>query len=343
MRKIYLIREDSSALGGAEIYLKRLSDKLTSYGFDHEVINSFCPRFLPSWLRVILFNIQVVVGKKGKFYFSLERIICPNVYRAGDGVHRVFLRVEKKSRLNPLHPLYLFLEKKCFNRAEKIIANSKMIREQIIDEYNIDPSKIKVVYNGIGHCKIDHKASWEKLSSQFHLQMNTKIILFVGSGFKRKGVDEFLQILSRLEYRDFKAFIVGKEKQMDSYRLRTCELGLKEKVFFTGPIRNVNDFYVVADVFILPTRYEPFSNVILEAMSFGSVVFTTKQNGAHEIISDEFIMSHSEDFSVVKKIDMLLNDVGLLNKHKELNVQIAEKYTVERNMNETLSVIKDVM
>ena len=90
MKKIYLIREDSSALGGAEIYLKRLSDKLTSYGIDHEVINSFFPRFLPSWLRVILFNIQVTVGKKGKFYFSLERIICPNVYRAGDGVHRIF-------------------------------------------------------------------------------------------------------------------------------------------------------------------------------------------------------------------------------------------------------------
>ena len=324
MKKIYLIRENKTDFGGAEIYLKRLSDKLTFYGIDHEVINSFFPRFLPSWLRIILFNIQVTVGKKRKFYFSLERIICPNVYRAGDGVHRVFLRVVKKSRLNLLHPLYFFLEKKCFNRAEKIIANSKMIREQIIDEYNIDPTKIKVIYNGISHCKIDYKASWEKLSSEFHLQMNTKIILFVGSGFKRKGVDEFLQILSKLEYQDFKAFIVGKEKKMNSYRLRANELGLKEKVFFTGSIRNVNDFYVVADVFILPTRYEPFSNVILEAMSFGSVVFTTKQNGAHEIISDEFIMSHSEDFSVVKKIDMLLNDVGLLNKHKELNVQIAK-------------------
>ena len=343
MKKIYLIRENKTDFGGAEIYLKRLSDKLTFYGIDHEVINSFFPRFLPSWLRIILFNIQVTVGKKRKFYFSLERIICPNVYRAGDGVHRVFLRVVKKSRLNLLHPLYFFLEKKCFNRAEKIIANSKMIREQIIDEYNIDPTKIKVIYNGISHCKIDYKASWEKLSSEFHLQMNTKIILFVGSGFKRKGVDEFLQILSKLEYQDFKAFIVGKEKKMNSYRFRANELGLKEKVFFTGSIRNVNDFYVVADVFILPTRYEPFSNVILEAMSFGSIVFTTKQNGAHEIISDEFIMSHSEDFSVVNKIDALLNDPVLLNKHKELNIKVAKNYTIERNMSETLSVINKIM
>ncbi len=55
-----------------KIYLKRVSDKLTFCGIDHEVINSFCPRFLSSWLRVILFNIQVAVEKKGKFYFSLE-------------------------------------------------------------------------------------------------------------------------------------------------------------------------------------------------------------------------------------------------------------------------------
>ena len=102
---------------------------------------------MPSWLRIILFNLQVCLTKKDRFYFSLERIICPDVYRAGDGVHKVFLRIEKKSKLNPLHPIYLFLEKRCFNNAKRIIANSNMIKDEIISTYGINPNKIDVIYD----------------------------------------------------------------------------------------------------------------------------------------------------------------------------------------------------
>ena len=142
MRKIYLIREKKSKFGGAEVYLSRLSSALADKGVEHEIINSIFPSFLPSWLRIILFNLQVCLTKKNKFYFSLERIICPDIYRAGDGVHKVFLTIEKKSKLNLLHPVYLFLEKRCFNNAKRIIANSNMVKNEIVNTYDINPEKI---------------------------------------------------------------------------------------------------------------------------------------------------------------------------------------------------------
>ncbi len=69
MRKIYLIREKKSKFGGAEVYLSRLSSALTDKGIECEIINSIFPSFLPSWLRIILFNLQVCLTKKTNFIY----------------------------------------------------------------------------------------------------------------------------------------------------------------------------------------------------------------------------------------------------------------------------------
>ena len=140
-KKIYLIRSSKTKFGGAENYLSRLSKALEKENINHHVINSPLPKILPSWLRSLLFNILLHLTKKDKFFYSLDRITCPDLYRAGDGVHKVFLSIENKSKLNLLHPTYLYLEKKCFNNAKSIIANSKMVKAEIINTYDISPNK----------------------------------------------------------------------------------------------------------------------------------------------------------------------------------------------------------
>jgi len=337
---IYLIREKTSKFGGAEIYLSRLSKALGSNGIDHQIVNSVFSKFLPSWLRIILFNLQVCLTKKNKFYFSLERIVCPDVYRAGDGVHKVFLSIENKSKLNPLHPIYLYLERRCFNNAKRIIANSHMIKDEIVNTYGINPNKIDVVYNGIEPKKVDYKHSFNKLSKEFSLDKDAPILLYVGSGFKRKGVEEFLEIIAKLQTENIQAFIIGKEKNLEHYKQLSKDLKIDKKVIFTGPRQDVDDFYTISDVFLFPTRYEPFSNVILEAMSSKNAVFTTKQNGAHEILEDKYIMSNSRDFSVAGKIDTLLKDAEVLCAIKQANNIKANELSIELNMQKTITTIK---
>ena len=339
MKKIHLIREKASKFGGAEVYLSRLAQTLSDSGVEHQVMHSIFPKFLPSWLRIILFNLQVCLTKKNKFYFSLERIVCPDVYRAGDGVHKVFLTIENKSKLNLLHPIYLFLEKRCFNNAKRIIANSYMIKNEIINTYDINSEKIDVVYNGVESKVSNHEESFKKLSKEFDLDKINLILLYVGSGFKRKGVEEFLQIISRLANENIKAFIIGKEKNIKYYEQLSGDLGLSEKVVFTGPRQDADDFYTISDVFLFPTRYEPFSNVVLEAMSFENAVFTTKQNGAHEVLGSEYIMLNSKDMSVVDKIGQLLKDSKSLEKIKRENKLIAKSLSIDLNMKKTIKVI----
>ena len=341
MSKLYLVREKSTKFGGAEVYLSRLSKVLSNNGIEHKILNSVFPRILPSWLRIILFNLQACLMKKEKFYFSLERIVCPDVYRAGDGVHKIFLSIENKSKFNLLHPVYLFLERRCFNNAKHIIANSQMVKNEIIKVYGVDRHKIDVVYNGIQPKEVDYAQSYQKLSNEFDLQSDTPIILYVGSGFKRKGVEEFLGIISKMTTK-CQAFILGKEKKIYYYEQLAKDLGVDNKVVFTGPRTDVVDFYTISDIFLFPTHYEPFSNVVLEAMNFGNAVFTTKQNGAHEILSEKYIMSSPKDFSVVDRIDKLLRNKDALRAAKKDNQLMATKLSIETNMMKTLEIIKKV-
>ena len=338
--KIFFIRSNKTKFGGAEVYLSRLSDELTKQNIQHEVVNSIFPKFFPSWLRVILFNLQVCFNKRGKFYFSLDRISCPDIYRAGDGVHKVFLTVENKSKLNPLHPIYLFFEKRCFNKAKCIIANSNMIKQQIIDSYSIDPDKIRVVYNGVQSKKLQYQESFAKLSKEFTIKKDQSLILYVGSGFKRKGVAEFLEIVAKLRHENIHAFIVGKEKNIEHYILLSKELGIEKIVTFTGPREDVDNFYTISDIFILPTHYEPFSNVVLEAMNFENAVFTTRQNGASEILNNDYIMNTPDDYSVVLRIEQLLENKYKLASVKKENRNISNKLSIERNLKETLDVVE---
>jgi len=341
-KKIYLIRSRKTNFGGAENYLKRLSKALKKENIEHEIINSSLPKFLPSWVQVILFNIHLSLIKDDKFYYSLDRISCPDLYRAGDGVHKVFLSIEKKSKINLLHPVYLYLERKCFVNAKSIIANSKMVKKQIINSYNINPDKINIIYNGIELKKLNYQKSYKKLSKEFAIKKKQPLLLYVGNGFKRKGVAEFLHIVSNLSSKNIKAFVVGKEKNIKYYKNLSKKLNIDSQVVFTGARLDVDDFYNISDVFLFPTHYDPFSNVVLEAMNFRNAVFTTNNNGASEILEDRFIIKNSYDQKICKSIDSLLEDKVTLEKIKSLNRKKSKLFSIERNLTETLNVINKI-
>ena len=341
-KKIYFIRSGRTNFGGAENYLSRLSKALEIENIEHQVINSPFPRFFPSWIRSILFNIQLCFIKQNKFFYSLERITCPDLYRAGDGVHKVFLSIEAKSKLNLLHPTYLYLEQKCFNNAKSIIANSKMVKDEIIRTYDINPNKIDIIYNGIEFKEVDYQKSFKKLSQEFGVIQDQPILLYVGSGFKRKGVEEFLRIVAMLKTKGVKAFVIGKENNMSYYQELSKKLNIDNQIFFTGPRLDVNDFYTISDVFLFPTHYDPFSNVVLEAMYFDNAVFTTRSNGASEILDIDFIMDIPYDKKVAVSIDNLINNRASLNEVKIKNKKISKRFSIEKNLKQTLKVINKI-
>jgi len=356
MKKITLARFKYSPFGGAENYLARLCAALKNRALPHSVISTnwdggnivSVPKILPSFMRVLLFSLLVCIKKRqDEILFSLERVPCADVYRAGDGVHKAWMdtRLQKgesrlKIFLNPLQSTYLWLERRTFQNAKKIIANSNFVKQDIIKYYRTEQSKIEIVYNGVPQNAINPAEARQKIEAEFALKKEQKIILFVGSGFYRKGVAEFLQLISQLCRDDVTAIIVGKEKNISTYKKLAEQLGVN--AIFTGARRDADVFYASADLFLFPTLYEPFSNVCLEAMAGGCAVITTAQNGAAEILDEKFVMKSPNDKDILGVLHRLLDEHEFLTETKAANKAKSLEFSIERNLEETLGVLESL-
>ncbi|MFH0926790.1 MAG: glycosyltransferase family 4 protein [bacterium] len=337
--KIALVRKKYISHGGAERYLQNLIEELLETG--HEV-HLFANKWEITGEKVLFHRIRIVGGfsflkvlsfavfsylelKKYSFdvIYSLEKTFYQDIYRAGDGCHKEWLLQRRKINppiknlldlINPLHLIICHIEKKIFKKGNYryIIANSYQGKEEIIRHYKVEPERIKVIYNGIENnsSNVDKKVIRNKLG----LRNDEFTILFVGSGFERKGLFYLIQAVRELknlkgEY-PVKLFVLGKGKE-GRYQKFIRSYNLYKDIIFLGPTKDVKEFYQAGDVLVLPSIYEPFSNVCLEAMSFGLPVITSKINGASEIINDGkngYIVDDPGDFKTIAlKLEILLD------------------------------------
>lgn len=357
MNKIVFIRFKSSNVGGAENYLKRISSKLensivfSSGIYSANDIHVRIPKFLPNFIKFIYFSIKYngyYKNNRQYIYFSLDRVINCDIYRAGDGIHKEWLNIKNdnlvkkiKSIFNPMNLIYLYIEKKLFNNAKKIIANSNMIKNSIINYYNIDESKIEVIYNGINiPDNIDKQSKKEIVCNMLEIKPKTKIILFVGSGYKRKGLKKALEILSNINS-EFHFIVIGKEKKLQYYKQLAYNLGIYNKISFLQSRNDVNLFYEASDIFLFPTIYEPCSNATLEAASYKNAILTTKTNGASEIFDSNCVLDDNIENNVMH-IKRLLEDETLLSEIQNNCHKAASILDIESHINKTLEIINSI-
>ena len=371
--KIALIRYKFTPFGGAERYMSRLIRGLRSAGheihvfaaeWDTDAQTEFPVHRVPvtkltGWLKALTFSLncrRLIRQEKMDVIFSLERTLLQDIYRAGDGCHRIWLIRKNLGKgilhkawtwLNPFQLAYIWLERRMFtNPALKaIIANSRRGKEEIIDLYGVDPARIHVVYNGIDPVIPDPELKVKQrqaLGDEFSLG-NELRILYVGSGFKRKGVATAIRALADLHV-PFRFFIVGKGRPAGFQRLAK-RLGIKDSIIFTGPRRDVELFYQGCDLFVFPTLYDPFSNATLEALAHGLPVITSQFNGVAELIQQDdngFVVDNPLDHVSLATHLNSLTDPLLRLRIGLRAAETAADYTMERNVRETLGVLQSI-
>ena len=338
--KVTFVRLEDTHFGGAENFLRRLIKALDQRNIAHDTRHASAPKWLPSWIKALWFNREARAKKGQQFYFALSRIDSADIYRAGDGVHRVFMRrVGKHFWSNPMHVVACWLERRCFERAAKIIANSHMVKQEIIDTYPIAAGKISVIYNGIEPEVRDRFADRQAICQEFKLDMSVPIVLFVGSGWQRKGGDIFLQLLAQVNA-PFQALMVGKDKRLAQYQKLAHHLGISDQVTFVGQRRDILRFYAAADILLFPPRYEPFANVVLEALSQHCVVLTSDGNGAAEILPSDQVIPLAQPEHIVPQLQLLLSDEALRVQRQQDNHAIVAQYTMTRCADETMATIE---
>ncbi len=266
----------------------------------HRVPMIKSPSFLEA-LSFALFSQKLLEEERFDIIHSFERTLYQDIYRAGDGCHREWLnqrrRIDpwfKRSTygVNPLHRSLLFLEKKLFQspRVKKIIANSRRGRDEIMRHYHVPGEKIEVVYNGVD-LEAFHPRNTalfrRSLRKELKVPLDSMVILFLGSGFRRKGLNPLIASLPRVkkEIPQVVLIVAGKD-HIQTYRETARALGVERNILFLGPTQRAKELHAASDLFALPTIYEPFSNACLEAMATGIPVLTTAQNGVAELIQD---------------------------------------------------------
>jgi UDP-glucose:(heptosyl)LPS alpha-1,3-glucosyltransferase len=368
--KIALIRQKYSAFGGAERYMQRLVSGLGKAGHQVHILASqwetdeSLPITFhqvhalkqPAWLKALTFSLncrKIIDAERFDVVFSLERTLKQDVYRAGDGCHQVWLTQKNIGKnilykawtwLNPVQRAYLFLERRLFRdpQLKAIIANSRRGKEDIVRLYGVSPEKVHVIYNGIDPV-VPGSSCRGDLKREFSVGDDERMLLYVGSGFNRKGVPCLIEAVARLTT-PFRLFVVGKGNSSALVR-KASRLGIGDKVIFTGPQKDLNRFYQGCDLFVFPTRYDPFSNATLEAMASGLPVITSSFNGVSELIENGksgYILADLLDpAELASVIERHFRNPDSSSIGKEAS-RTASGYTMERNVEETLAVIKGV-
>lgn len=313
--KLAIVRQRYTPFGGAERFLERALDALGRSDLEITVIASEWPEGAASAYRRVLLR-PVSLGRawrdaafaraaccevvRGGYDLvqSHERISCCDVFRAGDGVHREWLiqRGRRRGalargldRFSPFHRRLLAAERSLFTspRLKAVVCNSAMVRDEIVRHYGVEPGRLHVIPNGVDPERFHPglRAQYrDSLLRRLDWPEDSVVFLLVGSGFERKGVDLLLDLWPRLAPVAH-LVIVGRDRNLGRYQRRAEAQGLGARVRFVGPQTDVTPWYGLADVFALPTLYDPQPNAALEALACGLPLLTSTKCGAAELIT----------------------------------------------------------
>ncbi|MDR0251166.1 MAG: glycosyltransferase family 4 protein [Burkholderiales bacterium] len=228
---------------------------------------------------------------------SHERIPGAAIFRAGDGVHATWLEHDARTRnaigrlalrWSPYHLYLCRTERAMFAHPalRRVICNSRMVRDDIAKRFGVPDEKLAVVYNGVDteafHPDVArHRA---EMRARWGIDSEAPLLVFVGSGFARKGVETALRAI--MPFPSVHLVVAGEDKRRARYEALARKLGLMSRVRFLGAVGDIKPAYGAADAFILPTLYDPFPNACVEALACGLPLFTSTGCGAAEWITE---------------------------------------------------------
>ncbi|MHA3771898.1 glycosyltransferase family 4 protein [Verrucomicrobiota bacterium sgz303538] len=358
--KIGLVRRGYSPTGGAEAYLKRFAQAATALG--HECV-LFATHDWPKgeWPHAfkkikhgrspLEFALELVTSdpkRECDVLFSLERVLECDCYRAGDGVHAAWL--QRRSKYEPAwktwwrnrrdkHHEILKLEETMFRgeAARVVIANSQMVKDEIVKHFGYPAEQIHVIYNGVPAALSPEDAAQARIEvrKELGLQETDYVVLFAGSGWERKGLRFAVEAMNEAMVENATLLVAGSGKPR--------QMPKSQKTRYLGPVRGLSRYLAAADVFILPTLYDPFSNACLEAMSAGLPVITSQANGFAEVIErgvEGDVLTEPADVRALAQAIERWAAPELRTLVRERLREKGTQFSMEKNVRETLVILE---
>ena len=259
--KIAIIRRKFNPFGGAEQFITRTIEGLGAFKIQASIIAESWAKgedayaeLSQDWIKAdvqgnsrsakFLSFQQSVATILSTHQFDLiqshERLLGADIYRLGDGIHASWVaRLAKVSpwytklwlKIDPYHRAVIRTEQAMAKEPNlTYVANSTLVQQELMDWYNVPKNRIVLIENGIDTKAFSPSSQTKKITEKTKLGLNPQLptVLFVGSGFARKGAFELLEAINRLP--DFQLMVVGHDKQLTKLKKRVKALRLEQRV-----------------------------------------------------------------------------------------------------------------
>ncbi len=251
-------------------------------------------------LRLLAFSARAGrEGRRGAFdvVHSFARTRRQHLVSAGGGSHADMMRhtygarAGRARRLSPRHAVQLAMERRIFADPDQIVVCvSGMVRDEIARRFGVAEERLVVIHNAVDTARFDpnrQRTAARSLRAELGPEKGT-VWLFAGSGWRRKGLDTALEALAR-SHGDARLWVAGSDAPAP-WRRRAERLGVAARVRFLGARGDLERVYAAADGLLLPTRYDAFGLVCLEAAASARPVVTSALAGAAELLTDAAVV-----------------------------------------------------
>ncbi len=234
------------------------------------------------------------------------------------------------------------IEEHNLKRCKMAIAISQSVADDLARLYNFPEEKIRVAYSGVdcNEFNPDNRKKYSKEIRERHgIGDNEKIILFQGNPFDRKGLEYAIRALPFTQ--NSKLLVVGND-DIIPYMEIAKKIGVDKKITHVAFTNEMKKYFAAADAFVLPSLYDTFALVVLEAMASGCGVVSSKYAGVSELIEDGkegFVVDPKNVEDIAEKLNTILNNENFFRKNARKK---AEQCGWDRTAKKMLEVFEEV-
>ena len=287
---------------------------------------------------------------------SFARIADADVLRSGGSAHASYVHAARQwrsamggiaMRLSPYHRAQIALERRGFTslRLKKAIAVSELVRRDLIKEFAIDSAKVATLYNGVDLERFRPRTGDEQrqaVRNELAIPATAPAVIFVGNGFARKGLGNLIRAWPAVGTEPY-LVVAGADRTRASYERLAQRLGVGNRVRFVGMHGAIERLFDAVDALALPSLFEPFGNVVMEAMATGLPVMTSAACGVTELVPEKMRAFVVEDPMNADEIASRMK--SLIEARRglaEVARAAAEKWTWYRYGEELLAILATV-
>ena len=315
---IALVHLKHANSGGVEAYLTNLARYLAKAGHDVSIVcnrHAEVPHPAVRFVRLRPFHLggatklwafakaveHHVAAVRYDIVYGLGKTWSHDLIRMGGGCHQTFLDLvgglDRQGFPPPIHlwlrdRVALAIEARSVSPANcrLVITNSEMVKRDVCARHGLSPDRVTVIHNGVDGERFHprhREGAGAQLRQNCGFSASDQVALFLGSGYARKGLDLILQAFPALLQRrpTAKLMVVGYDSSVGRYQEQVRRRGIEQAICFLGGRSDVAACYGAADLYVLPTRYDPFANSTLEALATGLPVITSDSNGGSEVVT----------------------------------------------------------